>query len=128
MVEIDEVLEEVKAFHKSESKILDLLQKIDNERLYLELSYATLFKYAVGYLKLSEAQAWAFMTVARKSKEIPELKQPINGQVQKEQAITGQKVVVINLIICKHFARLITHGGIFGRPTAKRYSASAKCL
>ena len=74
-----EALEEVRTFHRSESRILDLLQKIDNARLYLEMGYPSLFKYSVGYLKLSEAQAWAFMTVARKSKEVPQLKTQIES-------------------------------------------------
>jgi len=75
----NEIIEEVKAFHKSESKILDLLQKIDSARLYLETGYSSLFQYSVQFLKLSESQSWTFMTVARKSKEIPELKNQIDA-------------------------------------------------
>ena len=41
------------------------------------MGYSSLFQYSVHYLKLSESQSWAFMTVARKSKEIPELKNQI---------------------------------------------------
>ena len=82
-----EVLREIEAFHKSEARILDLLQKIDSERLYLELAYPSLFKYAVGYLKLTEAQAYAFMTVARKAREIPQLKTEIdNGNLSVSKA------------------------------------------
>ena len=82
-----EIFEEVRAFHKSESRILDLLQKIDAAKLYLEMGYSSLFKYSVGYLKLSEAQSWTFMTVARKSKEVPELKTQIdNGELSVSTA------------------------------------------
>ena len=65
-------------FRKTESELLDILQKIDKQRVYSQLGFASLFAYAIGALKLSEAVAYSFIQVARKAKEVPELKQAIN--------------------------------------------------
>lgn len=57
--------------------MIDILQKIDDQKIFLRLQYSSLFDYAVKALKLSEANASNFITVARKSKTVPELKNAI---------------------------------------------------
>jgi 5-methylcytosine-specific restriction endonuclease McrA len=78
-------------FHKAESELIDILQKIDDQKIFMKLGYSSLFDYAVRALKLSEANAYNFITIARKSKTIPELKIAIaSGEltVSKARKIT----------------------------------------
>ncbi|MBK9295159.1 MAG: hypothetical protein IPM57_12105 [Oligoflexia bacterium] len=79
------------SFHKAESDLIDILQKIDQQKIFLKLGFASLFDYALKALKLSEANSSNFITVARKSKTIPELKEAIKEgrlSVSKARKIT----------------------------------------
>ncbi len=79
------------SFHKSESDLIDILQEIDESKVFVHLGFSSLFDYAVKALKLSEANASNFITVARKSKIVPELKEAIRAQeitVSKARKIT----------------------------------------
>jgi len=67
----------VRNFKKSELDLLNILSEIDSAKAYLDLGFSSLFTYAVKALGLSEAQSYSFMAVARKSKEVPELKTSI---------------------------------------------------
>ena len=78
-------------FHQAESELIDILQKIDNQKIFVYLGYSSLFDYAVKALKLSEANASNFITIARKSISIPELKLAIEAgelTVSKARKIT----------------------------------------
>ncbi len=61
-------------FRRLEGELVLILDEIDRLRFFRRLGYASLFTYAVGALGLSEATAYSFISVARKSREIPELK------------------------------------------------------
>jgi hypothetical protein len=63
-----------KKFREAESALLEILQLIDDKKVFRELGYSSLFTYAINALKLSESQAYAFIAVSRKAKQIPELK------------------------------------------------------
>ena len=79
-------------FHKAESSLIDILQLIDERRIFSNLGYTSLFDYSVRALKLSESTASNFITVARKSKIIPELKMAISAgdiTVSKARKITS---------------------------------------
>ena len=78
-------------FHRAESELIDILQKIDDQKLYFDMGFTSLFDYSVKALKLSEANAYNFITVARKSKSVPELKEAIAAgliNVSKARKIT----------------------------------------
>jgi len=62
-------------FRKSESDLISALEDVERHRVYLQFGYPSLFQYAVRELKLSENVAYPLITVMRKSKEIPQLKQ-----------------------------------------------------
>ncbi len=80
-------LEISKAFRKNESDLIETLFQIDEANVFLVLGYPSLFSYAVEALKLSEGNAYAFSSVARKSKQIPELKEEIkNGNLSVSKA------------------------------------------
>src|SRR3989344_1236372 len=57
-----------------EFELIEILLQIDERKGFLELGYSSLYDYAINALKLSEASASNFVTVARKSKVVPELK------------------------------------------------------
>jgi hypothetical protein len=57
-----------------EAKLCECLREIDETKLFKKLGWPSLFIYATRELGLTEAIAYAFISVARKSREIPELK------------------------------------------------------
>ncbi len=82
-----------------EGELILILDEIDQQKFFKRLGYASLFTYAVGALGLSEANAYAFISVARKSREIPELKIAVI-----EQKITVAKASRIVAAITKENA------------------------
>jgi len=61
-------------YRANEAELIGLLQQIDSTQGYQALGYASLHVYVVGALRLSDDQAYQFTRVARKAKEVPELK------------------------------------------------------
>jgi 5-methylcytosine-specific restriction endonuclease McrA len=66
-----------KEFKRCEGNLIRILQEVDESKLYLDLSFTSLFQYAVKALELSEDVAYCFITVARKAKQVPELQNAI---------------------------------------------------
>lgn len=79
----------------SEAQLVELLLKIEDCRGHQRLGYPSLFVYVTDALKLSEPCAYRLITVARKSREVPELK---NAVTAGEISISKAKVIasVIN--------------------------------
>lgn len=69
----EKALEAARKYASAEAELLAVLLAIDNDRAYRELGHTSLFNYAVQALKLSESTAYNFITVARKSREVPAL-------------------------------------------------------
>jgi hypothetical protein len=65
-------------YRKSESELLAILIKVLNHKVYFHMGYTSLFDYTVKELKLSEGTAYHFIGIAKKSKEVPEIKQAID--------------------------------------------------
>lgn len=79
-------------FIRAETQLIDLIQKIDEKRVFVALGYSSLFAYATKALSLSEANAQALIGIARKAKVIPELKEEIQKgslSVSKAQRIVS---------------------------------------
>lgn len=66
-------------YKRAESELIDILQIVDQKRIYIETGHSSLFQYVVHALKLSESVAYNLITVARKAREIPELKESIRS-------------------------------------------------
>ena len=76
------------SYRKLESELIDLLQEVDKHKVYLALGYPSLFVYVTDALNISEANAYAFVRVARKSLDVPELKAEIKkGNLSLSKAI-----------------------------------------
>src|SRR5258706_15998988 len=64
-------------FLRLEHDLIDILQKLDEHKAFIHLGYESLYSYAIQELKLSEANASTYIAIARKSREVPELKKEI---------------------------------------------------
>ena len=92
----EEILLAVLDYRKVEAKLISLLQKADQTRLYLEFGETSLFQYCVRVLDLSDDRAYALITVARKAREIPELQNAI-----VTNALSVSKAVRITSVLKK---------------------------
>lgn len=74
-------------YRKSEAELLLAISKVDENKVHIHLGYSSLFDYALKVLKLSEACAFNLITVSRKSKTVPELKEAVvSGQLSISKA------------------------------------------
>jgi hypothetical protein len=74
-------------FLVSEATLLDCIARVDRDKVYKRFDYASLFVYCTKRLKLSESNAYAFISVARKSQQVPALAEAVaNGVLNVSQA------------------------------------------
>lgn len=79
-------------YRTAEIELLQILEEVERERVHLRFGCHSLFQYAVKCLGLSENIAYTFIYVARKAREVPELKREIAKgalSVSKAKKITG---------------------------------------
>ena len=62
------------SFKEAEVRLLEALSEVEKSSVHFKLGYSSLFQYAVSSLGLSEAVAYNAIAVARKAREVPELK------------------------------------------------------
>jgi hypothetical protein len=89
---LDRACELASRYLKTEVELIEILQKLDQHRVYLKFSCGSLFEYATSVLKLSESTAYNFITVSRKATQVPELKAAIlSGElsISKARRITS---------------------------------------
>ncbi|MCM2281330.1 MAG: HNH endonuclease [Bdellovibrionaceae bacterium] len=60
-----------------EADLIRCLQEVDAKLVYRFLGHGSLFQYAIQALRLTESQAWNFITVARKARQFPALQAAI---------------------------------------------------
>jgi 5-methylcytosine-specific restriction endonuclease McrA len=77
----EKALQITKSYLKAESDLISVLQEIDDCRGYREIGFKSLFEYATQSLGLSESVSYNLITIARKSKEVPQLQEMIRSQV-----------------------------------------------
>lgn len=61
------------------TRILDLLRKVNDSRLYLDWGYASLYDYMIRGLGYSESVAYQRQSAIRVIKEVPEVKQQLES-------------------------------------------------
>ena len=64
---------------KSEAELISILQDIEKHQDYLHYGTASLFKYCLNVLNLSDGTSYNLINVARKAIEVPALKQAIDA-------------------------------------------------
>jgi len=83
-----EMVQVVEDLKKQEAKVIAKLQDIDRYFVYRYLGYNSLFTYATQALRLTEAQAYAFISVARKAAQFPVLQKAIiAGEISVSKAV-----------------------------------------
>jgi 5-methylcytosine-specific restriction endonuclease McrA len=83
-------------FKRAEAQMIRILQEVEESKLFLDLGLTSLFQYAVGALGLSEDVASNFILAARKSKQIPILKEAIeNGSVSVSKIRKAASVLTL---------------------------------
>ncbi|MBY0471447.1 HNH endonuclease [bacterium] len=80
----------VKTYLRAETELLSVLQEIDLCKGYREQGFKSLFDY-VRSLGLSENVAYNFITISRKSVQVPALKERIQD---REISLSNAKVIV----------------------------------
>jgi hypothetical protein len=73
------ILRAAEDYRRSEAELVELLLQIDDRRVYIERGHSSLFAYVVSELRLSASTAYNLICVARKSREIPELRQHLHA-------------------------------------------------
>src|SRR5688500_3254175 len=63
------------SFAKGQSDLLEILTLVSKEKVYKAKGYESVFKYCTLALNLSEDIALTYIAIARKSLEIPEIKE-----------------------------------------------------
>jgi hypothetical protein len=73
----EKALSLAKQYQLAQSKLLDVLQEIDNLKAFRHLGFGSLWDYCRLALKLSESDCSALIRVARTSHSVPELKEAV---------------------------------------------------
>ena len=87
-IDIDEkAVLSARKFRRSEADLLLNIERVDECRVWEKFAYTSLFNYCVKRLKLSESTTSAFISVSRKSKSVPALKEAVvQGTLNVHQA------------------------------------------
>ena len=87
-------LEIASQYRRAEIDLIEILEKVDRHKVYRRYDCSSLFKYATDVLKLSESVAYIFINVARKSRQVPQLKEEIRrGNISVSKA---KKIVLLS--------------------------------
>ena len=71
---------EVSAHYKrAEAELIEILQQVEKHRVFIRRGHSSLFSYVTKELGLSESTAYSLITVARKARQVPELKAEIRS-------------------------------------------------
>jgi hypothetical protein len=89
----DRVLEKAKKFLFAEAELLDAIIDVDKTRLFEKFGESHLTPFCVKYLNLSQEVSATFVRVARKSQEVPALKQAISDGLNMTKAKTIASVI-----------------------------------
>jgi hypothetical protein len=83
----EKALSIAKNYHRCEIELIDIIEKVDNYKIFYTFGYSSLYSYVADYLGLSKDVAAIFINVARKTREVPALKEEIkNGALSVSKA------------------------------------------
>jgi len=83
----ERALKVANSFQKAETELLEVLLKVEDHAVCRKLGYSSLFQYCVSCLKLSENNAFNLITVVRKSRTVPKLKEAVvSGEITLSKA------------------------------------------
>ncbi len=67
-------LEAAERYRRDEAALIDIIQEVEKHLVFLKRKHASLFAYVTTELKLGEHTALSLIAIARKAREVPELK------------------------------------------------------
>jgi hypothetical protein len=70
-----------KQFRTSEGELLEVLHVVDEKKVFHAFGYPSLFQYCVDRLHISDSYTCAYISIVRKSREVPELKKAVTEGV-----------------------------------------------
>ena len=83
----EKALELSRRYKKTESELIEILEQVENHKVYLHQGHSSLFQYGVQSLELSESVVYNLIAVMRKTKEVPALRTEIqNGNITLSNA------------------------------------------
>jgi len=86
-----------KKYKACEMELIEIIQKLDENKVYYQYGHNSLFQYVKNELELSQEITYIFINVARKAKEIPELKVALqNGHLTMSKARKITSVITKN--------------------------------
>jgi 5-methylcytosine-specific restriction endonuclease McrA len=77
----DRALTAAKVFKNSASDLIDIIDEVDKTSAFLEKGLTSTHAYCIGFLRLSEPDTCNFIPIARKSREVPEIKEAIKNDI-----------------------------------------------
>jgi 5-methylcytosine-specific restriction endonuclease McrA len=66
-------------YKKAEAELVDVIQQLEENQVYLERGHASLSSYVVSELGLGENVTYTLITIARKARQVPELKTQLHA-------------------------------------------------
>lgn len=66
-------------FKKAEADLIEVLQRVEEHQVFIKRGHSSLYAYVTGELGLAENTAYSLITVARKAREVPALKEQIQA-------------------------------------------------
>jgi hypothetical protein len=90
-------------YRRSESELFACLLDVDRYKVYFGVGATSLFDYGTRFLKLSEAVTYNFVSVVKKSREIPELK----GEILSGALPIGKAKKLVPIVNSQNQATLI---------------------
>lgn len=87
----ERALQAVDVYKNAEAELISILQELDEYRGYLHFEASSLYDYCLRILKLSDDVACNLIAVARKSRDIPALKEAIE---KKEITLSKARKIV----------------------------------
>ena len=80
-------------YRRLEFELMEAISEVDRQGVYKELGYTSLFSYCTKALGLSESCAYAFISVERKARQVPELQKAIKeGDLSISQ---GKRILAV---------------------------------
>lgn len=90
-----EAIRKITKYKACHAEVLEILLKVDENKVYLKTGYPTLWSYLINGLNLSETDAGRFLHVLRASQKVPEFKAAVSqGQISFSSAACIAKSVI----------------------------------
>ncbi len=66
-------------YRRTEAELIDVFQQVEEHRVFIKRGHSSLFDYVTTELRLGESTAYCLIGIARKAREVPELKAEIES-------------------------------------------------